>query len=154
LICRIRRRRMRCAIPSPRICWRAAATCAPSRNCSAIRAFPPHRPIRPSTCPACWRSMSVRIRGSDISVIYLLGLLFLGLAGLQAVQPAWAEMSEQSCGTDLMAGLEQRDPEKYARIRAAADAVPNGRGLLWRIEREGVKVSWLFGTTHLSDGRI
>lgn len=98
--------------------------------------------------------MSVRIRGSDISVIYLLGLLFLGLAGLQAVQPAWAEMSEQSCGTDLMAGLEQRDPEKYARIRAAADAVPNGRGLLWRIEREGVKVSWLFGTMHLSDGRI
>ena len=37
------RRRMRCAIPSPRICWRAAATCARSRNCSATPRCRPRR---------------------------------------------------------------------------------------------------------------
>src|SRR6185312_12120499 len=36
-LCPIRRRRTRCAIPSPRIFWPAAATCAPSRNCWATR---------------------------------------------------------------------------------------------------------------------
>ncbi len=33
--CRTARRRTRCGIPSPRICWGAAATCAASRSCSA-----------------------------------------------------------------------------------------------------------------------
>ena len=39
------RRRTRCAIPSRRICWRAAATCARSRNCSATPRSRPRRSI-------------------------------------------------------------------------------------------------------------
>ncbi len=47
--CRRRRRRMRCAIPSPRICSAGAAICAPSRNCSAMPACRPRRSIPAST---------------------------------------------------------------------------------------------------------
>ena len=43
--CRSTRRRMRCAIPSPPICWAAAPTCARSRNCWAMRVSPPPRSI-------------------------------------------------------------------------------------------------------------
>ena len=44
----IPRRRMRCAIPSRPTCWRAAATCARSRNCSATRRSRPRRSTPPS----------------------------------------------------------------------------------------------------------
>ena len=51
------RRRMRCAIPSPRICWRAAATCARSRNCSATPRCRPRRSIPRSIPSGCSRSI-------------------------------------------------------------------------------------------------
>jgi site-specific recombinase XerC len=47
--CRRRRRRMRCGIPSPRIFWRAAAICAPSRSFSATRRCPRRRSTPKST---------------------------------------------------------------------------------------------------------
>ena len=47
--CPTRRRRMRCATPSPPICSAAAATCAPSRNCSATPACRRRRSIPAST---------------------------------------------------------------------------------------------------------
>ena len=64
-ICPIRRRRMRCAIPSPRICSAAAAICAPSRNCSAMPACRRRRSIPASTPTGCSKSTSGRIRAPD-----------------------------------------------------------------------------------------
>ena len=52
---------MRCAIRSPRICWRAAATCARSRNCSATPRSRPRRSIRRSTASNCCRFIAARI---------------------------------------------------------------------------------------------
>ena len=40
------------------------------------------------------------------------------------------------------------------RIEAQARDVPNGEGLVFRVEREGIAPSHLFGTMHLSDPRI
>ena len=57
-------------------------------------------------------------------------------------------------GNDLLAEIAQTDPAGHARIMAAAKATPNGRGLLWRIEKAGLAPSYLFGTIHLTDDRV
>ena len=35
-----------------------------------------------------------------------------------------------------------------------AERMLNGRGLLWKVEREGTQPSWVFGTMHVSDDRL
>jgi uncharacterized protein YbaP (TraB family) len=35
-----------------------------------------------------------------------------------------------------------------------AERMLNGRGLLWKVEREGTQPSWVFGTMHVSDERV
>jgi uncharacterized protein YbaP (TraB family) len=57
-------------------------------------------------------------------------------------------------GRDIFTTMKRTDPDGYAKIRAAADAIPNTRALLWRIERNGQPVSWLFGTIHSTDERV
>ncbi len=63
--CRRRRRRTRCAIPSPRTCSAAAAICAPSRNCSAMPACRRRRSIPGSTRRGCSTSTRRRIRAPE-----------------------------------------------------------------------------------------
>ena len=36
----------------------------------------------------------------------------------------------------------------------AAERLLNGKGLLWKVEREGTPPSWVFGTMHVSDERV
>jgi uncharacterized protein YbaP (TraB family) len=58
-------------------------------------------------------------------------------------------------GQDLLAQMQQQKPETYKALREEADAVPNGKGLLWRIDAaSGAKPSFLFGTVHLTDDRV
>ena len=61
LACPTPRRRMRCGIRSRRISWRAAATCARSRNCSATPRCRPRRSIRRWIPNACSRSIAAPI---------------------------------------------------------------------------------------------
>jgi uncharacterized protein YbaP (TraB family) len=35
-----------------------------------------------------------------------------------------------------------------------AERLLNGKGLLWKVEREGTQPSWVFGTMHVSDERV
>ena len=51
--CPTRRRRMRCGIPSPRICSAPARICAQSRSCWATPASRPRRAIPRSTASIC-----------------------------------------------------------------------------------------------------
>ncbi|MEO4043788.1 TraB/GumN family protein [Hoeflea sp. CAU 1731] len=57
-------------------------------------------------------------------------------------------------GENLMPSLEADHPEAIAAIEAAEAETVNGKGLLWRIEKDGVEPSWLFGTMHVADPRI
>jgi uncharacterized protein YbaP (TraB family) len=57
-------------------------------------------------------------------------------------------------GADLLAGLEKSDPAAFRKVEAEADAVPNGKGLLWKLEKQGEKPSFLFGTMHMTDERV
>ncbi len=57
-------------------------------------------------------------------------------------------------GRDIFTAMKRSDPEGYAKVRAAADAVPNTGALLWRIEGKDQPPSYLFGTIHSTDERV
>jgi uncharacterized protein len=46
------------------------------------------------------------------------------------------------------------DPAMAAGLDRAADAMPFGKGRLFRIDKPGLPPSWLFGTVHVSDPRV
>jgi uncharacterized protein YbaP (TraB family) len=75
------------------------------------------------------------------------------LVVLLTVSPAAAD--DSSCtGRNVMTDLEQNDPARYAQAVKEADAVPNGKGIFWKIEKSGVKPSWLLGSMHVTDPRV
>ncbi|MCC5780350.1 TraB/GumN family protein [Nitratireductor sp. B36] len=82
--------------------------------------------------------------------------LFLLLAlvlGLLMAKPAKAD--EIVCsGTNLLTELAAENPAALEEVRRQAAETPNGSGLLWRVEKEGVAPSYLFGTMHMSDPRV
>ena len=94
-----------------------------------------------------------------LGVLAALHMAFFALfvATLVSATPAAARDAsarpDNCTGRNLAAVIAQRDPVAMARIRARAAETPNGRGVLWRVEREGA-VSHLFGTAHVTDPRI
>ncbi|MBS3647934.1 TraB/GumN family protein [Pseudaminobacter sp. 19-2017] len=57
-------------------------------------------------------------------------------------------------GKDLISGLQHDDPALYEEIKSAAAKTENGSGILWKIEKQGVGPSYLFGTMHVTDPRV
>lgn len=61
-------------------------------------------------------------------------------------------LAEARCtGKDLFAELQKNEPEAARAVLAEADAVPNGQGRFWKVERPGTAPSYLFGTFHVAD---
>lgn len=54
----------------------------------------------------------------------------------------------------MLGELALADPTQHQRILSEAAASLNGNALLWKIERTGTPVSYLFGTIHLTDPRV
>ena len=97
-----------------------------------------------------------RISRAGLGLLGLVNILFL-LAFLAALLLAAGQAAAEppACtGKDMIAQLAAESPRELAEIREKAAAVPNGRGLLWRIERPGVEPSFLYGTMHMSDPRV
>ncbi|HXV29872.1 MAG TPA: TraB/GumN family protein [Sinorhizobium sp.] len=66
-----------------------------------------------------------------------------------------AKAQEADCGgSNILLALERSDPARLAALRVEADAIPNGKGLLWKIEGEGLAPSFLLGTMHVTDPRV
>ena len=57
-------------------------------------------------------------------------------------------------GINLLEEMKEADPASYEKIVAEGAKVPNGKGLFWRIEKPGLKPSWLLGTMHVTDPRV
>lgn len=57
-------------------------------------------------------------------------------------------------GKDLFSALRVDDPATLTKIETEGRATENGAGLLWKIERDGVAPSWLYGTMHVTDPRV
>jgi hypothetical protein len=83
-------------------------------------------------------------------------LLAPALAAVLLLPLAVAEAAAvPACGGhDLIAEMKQNAPQDYASLQAEAEAIVNGEGLLWRVEKPGGPPSYLFGTIHITDARI
>jgi uncharacterized protein YbaP (TraB family) len=91
--------------------------------------------------------VSLKLLAALNLLFFLTFLAVLLLAGRAHAAPACG-------GADLLAGLEKSDPGAFRKVEAEADAVPNGKGLLWKLEKQGEKPSFLFGTMHMTDERV
>jgi uncharacterized protein len=76
------------------------------------------------------------------------------IVALLSLSKANAAEGADCGGSNILMGLEQSDPARLARLREEADAVPNGKGLLWKIEGQGSAPSFLLGTMHVTDPRV
>jgi uncharacterized protein YbaP (TraB family) len=97
-------------------------------------------------------------RAAAVSLAALAGLHLLFLLAFLvslklAVGAAHAE-APACTGKDMLAGLQASDPALFDRIAGEARAVANGKGLLWRIGKDGQQPSYLFGTMHMADPRV
>lgn len=90
--------------------------------------------------------------GGLVAVAHLLFLLAFIATLLLATTRVRAEIA--CAGENLIDKMAAEAPEKLAAVRAEAAAVPNGQGLLWRVEKPGAPASFLFGTMHMSDPRV
>ena len=84
-------------------------------------------------------------------------LLILLYACLASAASARADDAPAACtmrGINLMDGLETKDPASWRELQREADTIPNRKGLLWQVDKEGIEPSYLFGTIHLSDPRV
>ncbi|MEX6508306.1 TraB/GumN family protein [Jiella sp. M17.18] len=91
-------------------------------------------------------------------ILFRLGLAVPGLilacllVGLVAAR-AEDKPADATChGKNLVDAL--RADGKLAGVEAKAKAVPNGAGKLFRIEKDGLPPSYIFGTMHLTDPRV
>jgi hypothetical protein len=84
-------------------------------------------------------SLLRRVAAAASLVVFTLGAAHFAAAAESATPPACG-------GRDIAAGLD------LAAARAArADELVDGQGLLWRVERDGIAPSYLFGTIHSTD---
>jgi uncharacterized protein YbaP (TraB family) len=82
--------------------------------------------------------------------LVLLAMLFAAFLWLG---PAGA--ADTACkGENLLVEMKASDPERYAALQKEAEAVPNGKGIFWKVEKDGVQPSYLLGTMHLTDPRV
>ena len=75
-------------------------------------------------------------------------LVWIVLSLLLWPQLAAAQSAARCAGTDLLARMETADPAAHAALFRRAHAAANARGKFWRVSRDGVPPSYLFGTFH------
>lgn len=82
-------------------------------------------------------------------------LFFISFVVMMGLATGRARAELPSCqGVDMLSALEKTDPAKLAEIRAEAEKIVNGKGLLWKLEKDGQAPSFLFGTMHMTDPRV
>lgn len=68
-----------------------------------------------------------------------------------AAEGVMANPREACMAESIITELDRKDPVKTARILREAGEVKNSEAMLWRVERDGVAPSYLFGTVHVAD---
>jgi hypothetical protein len=101
-------------------------------------------------------AIAERIAGLSLKLIAAVNILFLlSFLLVTALAVTRADAQETACtGQDLLEKLARDDPAALARLETQARRTPNGRGLLWKVDKEGTAPSFLFGTMHLTDPRV
>ncbi len=82
-----------------------------------------------------------------LTAALILVVALLGTARADDAAPACT-------GKNLLTDLQRTDPAKYASVVAEGDKVANGKSIFWKIEKPGIRPSWLLGTMHVTDPRV
>ncbi len=81
--------------------------------------------------------------------------LFLMLFALSVGNASAASPQSNQCsGEDLLVQLAVNAPDALKSIQNQAQKIKYGNARLWKVSREGVRDSWVFGTMHSADKRI
>ena len=93
--------------------------------------------------------------------IVLTTCLFVSVTHAGYAATATAETSSsnqqsaiQCTGVNIIPAMQRDQPELAQKMREEAAATPYGEGLIWKIEKDGVPTSYMFGTIHLADPRL
>jgi uncharacterized protein len=79
-------------------------------------------------------------------------LFFASFLAIALIAAGQARAAGSACtGHEMLSGLPA---EKLKQIEADAAKTPNGDARLWKIEKAGLKPSYLFGTMHMTDPRV
>lgn len=107
------------------------------------------------------RISEVRVQTRQLSDAFLVAaaslpmiLLLLLAFSLVSTGPAGATDLPACTGTDLREKVSAENPEAYQAALEAAAALPNAKGLLWKVENGKAAPSWLYGTMHVTDPRV
>lgn len=92
-------------------------------------------------------------------IVALVALVHLALAACFVFSLIWAASSLASeayrCrGVNLIEKLRADEPQKLGLAKAEALQTPNGDSIYWRISKDGIPDSFLYGTMHSPDPRI
>ena len=75
-------------------------------------------------------------------------------ATLLAVSGGAAIAQSPTCqGEDLIAKMQREEPARYRAVLDNFATLENGEGIFWKIEKPGIKPSYLIGTAHVTDQR-
>ena len=92
---------------------------------------------------------------SALRLLALVNTLFFASFLIVLLVASKANADEIVCkGANLVAAMQKDDPAAYATLEAEAAKTLNGDNRLWKIEKSGLRPSYLFGTMHLTDPRV
>ena len=92
-------------------------------------------------------SLKLLAAGNVLFLISFLVVTTLAMGKARAEAPACT-------GQDMLAALANDDPALLDKVATEAGRTLNGSGLLWKLEKDGGKPSFLFGTMHMTDPRV
>ncbi len=100
---------------------------------------------------------SILLRAQTVTLWLLAVLHIVALASLLVIigfsDDAHAETA--ACrGENVLEELKAENPAAYDRVMAEGEAVPNGKGIFWKVEKAGLQPSYLLGTMHVADPRV
>jgi uncharacterized protein len=82
-------------------------------------------------------------------------LFFISFLFILAFASNQAHAEDIVCkGSNLVAEMRDKDPSAYKALEAEAAKTPNSAARLWKVEKEGLKPSYVFGTMHMTDPRV
>lgn len=102
-------------------------------------------------------ALADQLAGPALKLIAAVNVAFaaLLLITIVAVSARAQEAALPACtGENLLAQLAETDPDAHAQVLAEGAEVLNGDAILYRIERDGLAPSFLFGTMHMTDPRV
>jgi uncharacterized protein YbaP (TraB family) len=80
--------------------------------------------------------------------------LALALAAPAHAEDAKPAPATRCGGADMLAELQTTSPDLYNQVMDQTKALSNTEAVLWKVEKDGLPTSYLFGTMHLSDPRL